>query len=138
MSSMASIAWAAELEPNALKMPDQRKSQRVKLRSCLYLRIESPVSGRHAIGAARLIDISLLGASVCAELPLRKGQWVDVMLLTDGCPRDIGLPSHLHGRAVVRRVTRRKGRSAIAGLAFAPSLSRNLDFATYIAYLLEV
>ena len=117
---------------------EQRLSRRAKLRSRLFLRVESPVTGRQEFGAAQLMDISLLGASVCANLSLRKGQWVDVTIITEDFARSMGLPSHLHGRAVVRRVVKmHHGENAIIALAFAPSLSQNLDFATYMACLRE-
>lgn len=115
---------------------EKRRAQRVHVNHKLLIRTADSDAGGSAERAAVFRDLSLLGASMSTRRSLRPGQWIDVVIPTEGAPEDSGLPPFLSGRACVKRVHERPDRTQQVAVSFGPSLAQSLDLATYVAYLL--
>lgn len=81
-------------------------------------------------------DISASGVRVITERPVAPGDEIDIAIPTRGCPRELGLPPVLEGKAVAKRVRSDDGRRHIVALAFHDALAQSMEMALYMAYLL--
>lgn len=115
---------------------EQRRAERVRVNHRLAIRLKDTLSGEMTDRPAVFWDLSLLGACVWTRQRLWPGQWIDVMIPTEGAPHESGLPRAIEGRACVKRVRQRPDNTQQVSVSFGPSLAHSLDLATYMAYLL--
>ncbi len=115
---------------------EKRRAERVTVAMKVSLQSKNPVNRGTIVGPAIVHDISLLGACMTTRHDLQPGEEVDIRIPTDACPVDLGLPSYLSGRALVRRVEDAAGNSRRIAMSFLPSLAQSMEFAFYMAYLL--
>lgn len=115
---------------------ERRLSERATVGLRMHLQAAHPVINAPVIGPAFTHDISLGGACLTTRHSLRAGQVVDVVIPTEGIPRELGLPDELSGRAVVCRVETDTRETHRVSMAFLPALANSMELAFLMAYLL--
>ncbi len=117
---------------------ERRKDLRIPMHVGMRVYGADTQSGEFQNRPAVLHNLSRLGAALTTPLSLRQGQWFDLLISTEGCPEDVGIPKQLVGRACVRRVERHDGHTCDVGVRLGPSLSRNTQFLRYLKMLQQM